>query len=183
MSMQFKLRYGLNVSYLTFLPPLAFTLFRGMRLATLALAANAVIATTLWRHVHWEQALSVGDLRLLIAIYSLTILVLATVVDERQRSRGQLEELRTAEAALRESEERFRRVFEEGPLGLALVGKDYRLLKVNTALCRMVGSRRPNSSRRPSSRSRTRMTYSRMWSLRSDYSSARSRSTGCKSVT
>ena len=44
-----------------------------------------------------------------------------------------------AEAALRESEERFRRVFEEGPLGLALVGKDYRFLKVNGALCQMVG--------------------------------------------
>jgi PAS domain S-box-containing protein len=44
-----------------------------------------------------------------------------------------------AEAALRESEERFRRVFEEGPLGLALVGKDYRFVKVNSALCQMVG--------------------------------------------
>ena len=42
-------------------------------------------------------------------------------------------------AAIRESDERFRRVFEEGPLGLGLVGKDYRFLKVNTALCRMVG--------------------------------------------
>ena len=45
---------------------------------------------------------------------------------------------RQAEDALRESEERFRRVFEEGPLGLALVGKDYRFVKVNSALCRMV---------------------------------------------
>jgi PAS domain S-box-containing protein len=44
-----------------------------------------------------------------------------------------------AEAALRESEERFRRVFEEGPLGFALVGRDYHLLKVNSAFCRMVG--------------------------------------------
>jgi PAS domain S-box-containing protein len=44
-----------------------------------------------------------------------------------------------AEAALRDSEERFRRVFEEGPLGVALVGQDYHFLKVNSALCRMVG--------------------------------------------
>ncbi len=44
-----------------------------------------------------------------------------------------------AEGDLRESEERFRRVFEEGPLGLALVGKDFRFLKVNGALCQMVG--------------------------------------------
>jgi PAS domain S-box-containing protein len=44
-----------------------------------------------------------------------------------------------AEAALRESEERFRQVFEAGPLGIALAGRDYRFLKVNNALCRMVG--------------------------------------------
>jgi len=49
----------------------------------------------------------------------------------RQRKRS--------EAALRESEERFRRVFEEGPLGLALVGRDYHFLKVNSSLCKMVG--------------------------------------------
>ena len=48
-------------------------------------------------------------------------------------------ERKNAEAALRESEERFRRVFEEGPLGLALVGTDYRFLKVNSTLCQMVG--------------------------------------------
>jgi PAS domain S-box-containing protein len=48
-------------------------------------------------------------------------------------------EKKRAEAMLRESEERFRRVFEEGPLGLALVGRDYRFLKANSALCRMVG--------------------------------------------
>jgi PAS domain S-box-containing protein len=55
---------------------------------------------------------------------------------------GALQDLtgpKQAEASLRESEERFRRVFEEGPLGLALVGEDYRFLKVNGALCRMVG--------------------------------------------
>jgi PAS domain S-box-containing protein len=48
-------------------------------------------------------------------------------------------EQKQAEAALRESEERFRRVFEEGPLGLALVGRDFYFLKVNSALCQMVG--------------------------------------------
>ena len=44
-----------------------------------------------------------------------------------------------AERDLRESEERFRRVFEEGPLGVALVDKGHRFLKVNAALCQMVG--------------------------------------------
>jgi PAS domain S-box-containing protein len=50
-----------------------------------------------------------------------------------------LSERKRADAALRESEERFRRVFEEGPLGLALVGKDYRFLKVNSEFCQMTG--------------------------------------------
>jgi PAS domain S-box-containing protein len=50
-----------------------------------------------------------------------------------------LTEQKQAEAALRESEERFRRVFEEGPLGVALVGRDYQFVKVNSALCEMVG--------------------------------------------
>jgi PAS domain S-box-containing protein len=43
------------------------------------------------------------------------------------------------EARLRESEERFRRVFEEGPLGIALGTTDYRFVKVNSALCKMLG--------------------------------------------
>jgi PAS domain S-box-containing protein len=49
------------------------------------------------------------------------------------------EEVAQQTAKLRESEERFRRVFEEGPLGIALVRTDYRFLKVNSALCQMVG--------------------------------------------
>ena len=42
------------------------------------------------------------------------------------------------DAGLRESEDRFRKVFEEGPIAMALVGRDFRLTKVNGALCRML---------------------------------------------
>ena len=48
-------------------------------------------------------------------------------------------ERKRMDEALRESEERFRRVFEEGPIGLTLVDRNHRLLKVNRALCQMVG--------------------------------------------
>lgn len=41
--------------------------------------------------------------------------------------------------ALRESEERFRKIFEESPIGMALVGLDHRFFKVNTVLCQMLG--------------------------------------------
>jgi PAS domain S-box-containing protein len=44
-----------------------------------------------------------------------------------------------AEDALRDSEERFRKVFELCPLGMAIVGLDYRPVKVNAMLCSMLG--------------------------------------------
>jgi diguanylate cyclase (GGDEF)-like protein/PAS domain S-box-containing protein len=45
-----------------------------------------------------------------------------------------------AERAVRESEERFRRLFEDSPTGIALVGLDGGLLNVNEALGEMVGT-------------------------------------------
>ncbi|MFH1114465.1 MAG: PAS domain S-box protein [Pseudomonadota bacterium] len=48
-------------------------------------------------------------------------------------------ERRRAERLLRESEERFRNVFKQGPLGIAVVGLDYRWVTVNATLCEMVG--------------------------------------------
>ncbi|MGD0534805.1 MAG: PAS domain S-box protein [Methanoregula sp.] len=44
-----------------------------------------------------------------------------------------------AEDALMESEDRFRRIFEDGPLGMAIVGKDYRFVMVNRMFCEMMG--------------------------------------------
>lgn len=48
-------------------------------------------------------------------------------------------EHRRAEEALRLSEERFRLAFEEGPLGVAIIGRDRRIQHANRALCRMLG--------------------------------------------
>ncbi|MCU0913948.1 MAG: PAS domain S-box protein [Planctomycetes bacterium] len=48
-------------------------------------------------------------------------------------------EHKQAEAALRESEERFRRIFEEGPIGIATSGADFRFLRANAAFCRLMG--------------------------------------------
>jgi PAS domain S-box-containing protein len=44
-----------------------------------------------------------------------------------------------AERALKESEERFRNIFEEAPIGMAVVGLDSTLLQVNKAFCEMLG--------------------------------------------
>jgi diguanylate cyclase (GGDEF)-like protein/PAS domain S-box-containing protein len=59
----------------------------------------------------------------------LGVIGVATDVSERRR----------AERALRESEERFRKIFEEGPLGMAIVGPDFRLMRANAKLCDMLG--------------------------------------------
>jgi len=41
--------------------------------------------------------------------------------------------------ALRESEERFRRVFEEGPIGMAMLDETFRFIQVNPAFSSMLG--------------------------------------------
>ncbi len=48
-------------------------------------------------------------------------------------------ERKRAEEALRESEERFRKVFEEGPMGVLLVGTDGRIQHANRRFCEMLG--------------------------------------------
>jgi PAS domain S-box-containing protein len=57
------------------------------------------------------------------------LIVYTEVVTERKR----------AEAALRESEERFRRMFQYSAAGMVLVGMDRCFLQINHAFCRMLG--------------------------------------------
>ena len=48
-------------------------------------------------------------------------------------------ERRSAQEALRESEERFRNMYEAGNVGISLVGLDLGFIRANPALCRIVG--------------------------------------------
>jgi len=48
-------------------------------------------------------------------------------------------ERKRTEDALRDSEERFRKIFEEGPLGMAIVGRDVKPIRANATLCQMLG--------------------------------------------
>ena len=48
-------------------------------------------------------------------------------------------ERKRAEEALSYSENRFRNIFEKGPLGIALTDPEFRFIKVNPAFCQMLG--------------------------------------------
>jgi PAS domain S-box-containing protein len=84
----------------------------------------------------WEQYK--GRIIGAIAVVVLQALLIGALLVLHKRGQRRAVALVEARRVLQESEERFRRVFEEGPLGLALVGKDYRFVKVNNALCLMV---------------------------------------------
>jgi PAS domain S-box-containing protein len=62
----------------------------------------------------------------------LMALLLAVAIYQTQWARSRHE-------ALRQSEERFREIFEQSPIGIALVGGDFRLFKTNPAYARMLG--------------------------------------------
>ncbi|RKZ60782.1 MAG: hypothetical protein DRQ99_21535, partial [Candidatus Parabeggiatoa sp. nov. 3] len=52
-------------------------------------------------------------------------------------------EHREAEEKLRQSEQWFRKMFEEGPIGMGMIDLEQRFIKVNTALCQMLGYTEP----------------------------------------
>lgn len=59
--------------------------------------------------------------------------------EELEALRRRVAELDALVAELREGEQRFRRIFDAGPLGMALVDRDYRFTRVNARFCEMLG--------------------------------------------
>ena len=64
---------------------------------------------------------------------------LSSAVDHALEQKVLRDERGNVARELHESQERFRRVFEEGAVGMAIVGSDYRFIEVNDALCQMLG--------------------------------------------
>ncbi len=50
-------------------------------------------------------------------------------------------ERKLAEETVKESEERFRKIFEESPISIAMTGKDLAIIRANSAFCKMIGYR------------------------------------------
>jgi PAS domain S-box-containing protein len=107
--------------------PLAETGFIGIAIAVSLQMTNAVIKT--------EEGL---------ANYSsdLAVQVATRTADLDQRNaqlENEIAERERTAAALGQSELRFRKVFEEGPFGMALVAPDFTFSRVNQAFCRLLG--------------------------------------------
>jgi PAS domain S-box-containing protein len=64
---------------------------------------------------------------------------LASILDQLALQLGRVVERQQAVEALRLSEERFRSAFDDGPIGIAMVDLKLRYLRVNQALCQMLG--------------------------------------------
>jgi PAS domain S-box-containing protein len=109
---------------------------------------------TYFRHWRTEEPIPVSDEHFMIfEPGSKRVLGMGTVtrdITEARRAAHEREELLARErvareqaeqtnAELRESEERFRLMFEEAPIGMALVALDGHFVRVNAALCEIVG--------------------------------------------
>lgn len=64
---------------------------------------------------------------------------LSTVFGQLETHLGRVIERQRADDALRLSEQRFRTAFDEGPIGIGMVDLEMRYLRVNQALCKMLG--------------------------------------------
>ncbi len=62
-----------------------------------------------------------------------------SVIEQSDKLYKEIIEHKQTENSLRESEERFRKIFEDGPIGMIIAGLDSRFIKVNRAFCGMLG--------------------------------------------
>ncbi|MEW5803851.1 MAG: PAS domain S-box protein [bacterium] len=63
----------------------------------------------------------------------------AKLIEANQQLEREIAERVRTEKVLRESEQNFRRTFDQSPIGAAIVSTDYGFLRVNAELCRIIG--------------------------------------------
>jgi PAS domain S-box-containing protein len=109
----------------------------------LFITTSAAMAVMKYLHleVNWI-VIAVGTGSILIGFTFLNGRLLS-MIDSLERSEAKLKREISAhqetEKVVQESEERFRLAFEDGPIGMAIIGLDYRFVRVNKALCEMLG--------------------------------------------
>src|SRR5437879_281934 len=91
-----------------------------------------VLTTTPWRSIEHAAWVVFEDIFLVISCL---------------RSIGEMRSIANRTAELEVSEESFRRIFDEAPIGIGIVDREYRFVKVNRALCDMLGYTEPELTR------------------------------------
>ncbi len=86
-----------------------------------------------------KRIVTVGGIFLFITVGGMALWRYLTIIKLNKELRQNIAERKRAEQTLRETEERFRKIFENGPLGMAMVGLDLRYKKVNDRMCQLVG--------------------------------------------
>lgn len=101
---------------------------------TVAAELPARIATVPMREFYHRQMINIG-----IALSIIALLAMLAGLFARRMS-GEFERSRSERRKLRVSDERFRRVFDEGLAGKILVDTDGTILRVNTTMARLLGA-------------------------------------------
>lgn len=130
------------------------TLGAGVAVAYTSAIAVASIGTGTGPFAQASMQANIAALLAFMCMIAIVCLILGAMLAEREKSERMLQvahervnalnadleqrvSQRTAELTV--SEERFRRSFEDAPIGLALVSLEGRWLRVNSALCNMLG--------------------------------------------
>ncbi len=114
------------------------------RTQAIVVAINAMLASEAFSLRQYLAANEFGNTAMLgtLALRAvLGVILLALIVSLLRRETRQTARLAAASTdALQESEQRFRRIFEESPLGIVLVrSPDLEVIQANPAFCRMLG--------------------------------------------
>lgn len=89
--------------------------------------------------VRLEQSVFLGDETAWIEIFLEPLLNASNRIVGIQSAVIDITRAKSAENALRASEDRFRQVFENGPVGMALIQPDFKILGINNAFGRILG--------------------------------------------
>jgi two-component system cell cycle sensor histidine kinase/response regulator CckA len=110
--------------------------FTGLQWGVLVRMDRSVILAP-FREILWK--LGIAGIVVWAPMFGLLVWSTKRLQKEWALAQQESELARAAEALVLEREEHSRKIFDDAPIGMALVGLDYRFVKVNRVLCTMLG--------------------------------------------